>query len=448
MPANYRVHCAAAVFLLLVNFFSCGFAQHVEGNNGQILDAMPSPNNPSLARTPPMGWMSWQVFRCEVDCNLHPESCISERLFKEMTDTLVKDGFLDAGYDTISIDDCWLSWERDPTSMNLVENKTRFPSGMKALSDYVHSKKVKFGIYEDEGKETCQHYPGSEGFETIDANLFASWGIDYLKLDGCYNNETGFAVGYPKFGSALASTNRNITYSCSWPAYLGDNEGAKPFGDMIKAGCNLWRNWDDIQCEWTSLKSIIDHWGNFSEPLIAAAGPGHWNDPDMLIVGNDCITLVEGETQMAIWSIVAAPMIMGNDIRNLTKGSLGLLTNSEIIEINQDKMGVAGGRVLDAVHGHGCEVWSRPLQNGDLAVVLYNPEDSGQKGCALDLQYLKWNGVYAKRAYARDVIQKKDAGPVCGSSTYPVAAHGVKFFRLSLKAPSGKAANGDFSGCL
>ena len=343
-----ELHAYYAAIALVIFVASCSAIQATVGNYRGGLEDMPLPNNPTLARTPPMGWMSWQVFRCEVDCDMYPERCISERLFKEMTDTLVDDGFLAAGYDTISIDDCWLSWERDPTSMNLVENKTRFPSGMKSLSDYVHSKNVKFGIYEDEGKETCQHYPGSEGFETLDANLFASWGVDYLKLDGCNNNISGYDIGYPKFGSALANTNRNITYSCSWPAYLGDNENMKPFGDMVKAGCNLWRNWDDIQCEWSSLRSIIDHWGNFSKALIAAAGPGHWNDPDMLIVGNDCISLVEGETQMAIWSIVAAPLLMSNDLRNIAEEYADLLKNPEVIAVNQDKLGKQGGLVFSS----------------------------------------------------------------------------------------------------
>ena len=150
----------------------------------------------------------------------------------------------------------------------------------------------------------------------------------------------------------------------------------------------------------------------------------------MLIVGNDCITLAEGETQMAIWSIIAAPLIMGNDIRNLTKGSLELLTNPEIIAINQDKMGTAGGRVLNTVNGDGCEVWARPLQNGDLAVALYNEGDLDQEGCPLDLSYLKWDGIYQRHAYARDVIQRKDLGVICQLEKYPVVAHGVKFLRL------------------
>ena len=152
-------------------------------------------------------------------------------------------------------------------------------------------------------------YPGSEGSEGIDAATFASWGVTYLKLDGCYNNATGYRSGYPAMGAALQATGANITYSCSWPAYLGGNESAKPFDAMVAAGCNTWRNWADIQCSWGSLSSIIDHWGDYTATLQRVAGPTHWNDPDMLLIGakgrdgKNCLTVEEERTQMAIWSV-------------------------------------------------------------------------------------------------------------------------------------------------
>ena len=250
-----------------------------------------------------MGWMSWEVFRCETDCSAHPDACINERLYKEMADALQTDGYVAAGYKTISIDDCWesgtpgvLRRPGEPLQMNA----SRFPSGPKALADYIHARGAKFGIYSDEGTQTCQGYYGSRGYEDLDARTFASWGVgvrcpdaayrfygvdalitqvDYLKLDGCNNDAQGFATGYPAMGRALQKSGRDIVYSCSWPAYIGDDEGAKPYDAMADAGCHLWRNWHDVQCEWSSVRTIMNHWGNNSVALEKAAGPGRWNDP-------------------------------------------------------------------------------------------------------------------------------------------------------------------------
>ena len=383
--------------------------------------------NDSFAKTPPMGWMSWQTFRCQVDCESHPDGCVSEKLYREIADQLEKDNYHAYGYNHLMIDDCWMAWTRDPESGELMANATRFPSGMASMGEYVHSKNLRFGIYEDEGSKTCQNYPGSEGHETLDANLFAKWQVDYLKLDGCNNNIQGYTTGYPKFGDALAKSGRNITYSCSWPAYLGDDESKKPFGDFVKAGCNLWRNWADVQCMWSSVKGIIEHWGEYSQVLAKAAGPGHWNDPDMLLAGTDCLTLTEETTQMAIWSIVAAPLIMGNDVRNMTKGSLELLQNKDIIAVDQDILGKAGVRITEK--GVTSQVWTRELNGGDMGVVLYNSAD-GDDGVsiALDLQQI---GFGEQIAHVRDLVNNKDLGIVQVRKNFTVLPHGVQMFRLS-----------------
>lgn len=209
-----------------------------------------------LARTPPMGWMSWELFRCNVDCDADPANCIGERLYEETATALAAAGFLAAGYDTVHIDDCWETLPGRNASGFLSPNATRFPSGFEGpngLGAYFHSKGLKFGLYSDEGAKTCGGYPGSKGNEALDARTFAAWGVDYLKLDGCYNQASAYQQGYSAMGKALRSQDRPIVYSCSWPAYLGSNETAKPWASVIAAGCNLWRNWDDIQCNWKVL---------------------------------------------------------------------------------------------------------------------------------------------------------------------------------------------------
>ena len=175
-------------------------------------------------------------------------------------------------------------------------------------------------------------------------------------------------------GAALANSGRDIVYSCSWPAYIGSNESEKPFSTFIADGCNLWRNWDDIQCNWNSLSSIIDDWGDWGPVLTTYAGPGHWNDPDMLLIGNDCITDAEARTQMAIWSIIAAPLIMGNDVRNLTASTLAILSNEHAIAVNQDVLGKQGLRLTASNVSE--QVWARPLHDGSVAVGLYNKADT------------------------------------------------------------------------
>lgn len=357
----------------------------------------PGPNG--LARTPPMGWMSWQAFRCQTDCTSHPDDCVNERLYMQMADAMSEGGYLEAGYNQVSIDDCWEDLKGRNSDGELVADPDRFPSGMKVLGDYMHSKNIDFGTYSDAGTRTCGGFPGSKGYEEIDAKTFASWGVDYLKLDGCYNDETGFVHDYPAMGAALQASGRNITYSCSWPAYLGGDESTKPFDAMIDAGCNLWRNWIDIQCDWGVTDRIIEHWGQYGEVMVATAGPGHWHDPDMLLIGAGCLTSEEERTQMAIWSIVAAPLVMGNDLRNVSQSSKSILLNKDAIAVDQDTLGKMGKRLdsqaspkqnwtqdflgRDVSSATSTEIWSRELSGGDVAVALYNRDGGSPSGIAV-----------------------------------------------------------------
>eukprot|EP00930_Biecheleria_cincta_P095308 TRINITY_DN87286_c0_g1_i1.p1 TRINITY_DN87286_c0_g1~~TRINITY_DN87286_c0_g1_i1.p1 ORF type:complete len:503 (-),score=63.71 TRINITY_DN87286_c0_g1_i1:211-1719(-) len=340
----------------------------------------PALKSTGLARTPPMGWMSWQVFRCEVDCEAHPQGCINEQLYMQMADAAISHGYLAAGYRTISVDDCWQNHQRSEEGL-LLPDSSRFPSGMKALGHYMHARGLQFGIYSDAGTGTCMSYPGSKGYFELDAHTFAAWGVDYLKLDGCYDNTTGYMKDYPAMGAALQASGRDIVYSCSWPAYLGDDESTKPFNSMVSAGCHLWRNWVDIQCDWSVTDRIIEHWGQYNDLMAQTAGPGRWHDPDMLLIGAGCLSRHEEQTQMAIWSIVAAPLIMGNDLRNVSKESMNILLNTDAIAISQDPLGKMGTRLKSADVTR--QVWSRPLAGGSVAVVLYNRQAGSPAGVAV-----------------------------------------------------------------
>jgi len=309
-----------------------------------------------LARTPPMGWLAWERFRCNTDCANDPHNCISERLFRQMTDLVVSDGYQDVGYSYINVDDCWLAHTRDRHG-RLQADPHRFPSGMKALADYVHSKGMKFGIYEDYGNFTCAGYPGILGHLKTDADTFADWDVDYVKLDGCYSLPTDMDRGYPDFGYYLNATGRPMLYSCSWPVYQ-TYSGMTPNYTAIINTCNLWRNFDDIQDSWSSVASVIDHYGDNQDVIIANAGPGHWNDPDMLIIGNFGLSYEQSKTQMAMWAIFAAPLLMSVDLRTIKPDYKAILQNRHIISVNQDRLGIQGRRIYKQ---KGIEIWARPI---------------------------------------------------------------------------------------
>ncbi|KAK6976707.1 alpha-N-acetylgalactosaminidase [Biomphalaria glabrata] len=323
-----------------------------------------------LARTPPMGWLSWQRFRCNTDCDNDPLNCISERLYKDMADRLAADGYREAGYEYVNIDDCWAALQRDPVTLRLVADPKRFPSGIKALADYVHSKGLKLGIYGDMGVYTCGGYPGSKFTLKTDADTFAEWGVDSLKLDGCYSNTDDFTVAYPIMEFYLNRTGRPILYSCSWPAYQ-----STPDYPRIAEFCNIWRNYDDIDDSWDSVKSIIQFYGDDKGNFSSVAGPGNFNDPDMIIIGDKGLSESQEEAQMAMWAMMAAPLFLSNDLRNVSDRARNLIQNKGAIEINQDPLGIQGKRVQQA---NGIQIWLRPVvPAGSYAFAILNLNDGG-----------------------------------------------------------------------
>jgi len=312
--------------------------------------------NNGLALTPPMGWLSWERYRCITDCELYPYECISEWLFRNATDLLVSEGYARLGYEYVIIDDCWLAKTRDENG-RLQPDPDRFPSGIKALADYIHRKGLKFGIYEDYGNETCAGYPGIIDHMQLDAETFAAWDVDYVKLDGCNSEPKDMDKGYPEFGRYLNETGRPMVYSCSWPVYQ-EEEGIPPNFTALIENCNLWRNYDDIQDSWSSVTSIMDYFARKQDHIAQYAGPGHWNDPDMLNIGNFGLSVDQSQAQMAVWSVLAAPLLISTDLANISPQAKAILQNPRAIQINQDPLGIQGRRVLT---NHSIDVWTRQI---------------------------------------------------------------------------------------
>lgn len=312
---------------------------------------------PELAATPPMGWNSWNKFACSVD----------ENMIKEMADAMVASGMRDAGYVYINIDDCWHG-QRDENGF-IHPDPDRFPSGIKALADYIHSRGLKLGIYSDAGSQTCGGRPGSRGYEFQDALTYARWGIDYLKYDWCNTESLNAEGAYKTMAAALKKAGRPIVLSiCEW----GDN---KPWLWAENVG-HLWRTSGDI---YNCFDCIEDHgtwksWGvmqilDKQEGLRKYAGPGHWNDPDMLEIGNGALTPGEDRAHFSMWAMLAAPLIAGNDLRSMNDETRKILTNRRVIAVNQDKLGVQALKYKD---DGDFEIWFKPLENGDWAVAFLN----------------------------------------------------------------------------
>ncbi|XP_059479744.1 alpha-N-acetylgalactosaminidase-like [Neocloeon triangulifer] len=330
-----------------------------------------------LSLTPPMGWLAWERFRCITNCTLYPDDCISDKLFRTMADLLVSQGYAAVGYDYINIDDCWLSKERDANG-RLQADPERFPYGIKDLAAYVHSKGLKFGIYEDFGNFTCAGYPGVIDNLKLDAETFASWDVDYVKLDGCYAELVDMETGYPEFGFHMNQTGRPMVYSCSWPAYQTE-KGIDPNYTVLAQHCNLWRNYDDIQDSYASLRHILDYFGQKQDDMGPFAGPGHWNDPDMLLIGNYGLSLDQSKLQMALWAILAAPLFMSTDLRTIRPEHKEILQNTRIIAIDQDPLGIQGRIVYNVSK---IEIWTRKITpvEGDqysFAIAVASRRDDG-----------------------------------------------------------------------
>ena len=355
-----------------------------------------------LARTPPMGWNSWNHFGCDV----------SEQLIKEEADAIAASGMRDAGYQYVVIDDCWQT-ARDARGV-IVADSARFPHGIKALADYVHGKKLKFGIYTDAGTKTCQGRPATLGHEEQDARTYASWGVDYVKEDWC--NATGLVAPtqYAKFRDALARAGRPIVLSiCEW----GSNqpwEWAPPIG-------NLWRTTDDIEDKWPSMLSNLDQNGQHA----SVARPGAWNDPDMLEVGNGGMTDGEYRAHFSLWAIMAAPLIAGHDVRSMSPATREILTNREVIAVDQDSLGRQGMLVWEAPPE--LQVWSKPLADGSRAVALLNRSGSSAKITASFPRL----GLHGDSATVRDLWAHEDRGTFRGHYEADVPSHAVVMVRVT-----------------
>jgi alpha-galactosidase len=368
-----------------------------------------------LALTPPMGWNSWNKFACDVN----------EDMIRSMADAMVKSGMKDAGYEYINVDDCW-QVSRDANG-NIVADPQRFPHGMKALGDYIHSLGLKFGLYSDAGSKTCAGRPGGLGHEYQDALQYATWGVDYLKYDWCNTTTQDAKASYANIRSALDAAGRPIVLSiCEWGT-------AKPWLWGREVGGNMWRTTGDISDRWTGQKKWPDG-SCCSNGMLAIldlqvglgsyAGPGHWNDPDMLEVGNGGMTDTEYRSHFSLWAILAAPLISGNDLREMRPEIHDILTSKEVIAVDQDPLGRQGERVWK---NGDFEVWAKQLKDGSRAVLLLNRSSVEEEISA------NWEDIgYPDHlsASVRDLWQHKELGKFTGKFSAPVASHGVVVVRV------------------
>jgi alpha-galactosidase len=358
-----------------------------------------------LAKTPPMGWNSWNKFAGQVD----------DAAVRSIADAVSTNGMKEAGYIYINIDDTWEGDSRDAQG-NITTNK-KFPD-MKVLADYVHGKGLKIGIYSSPGPNTCAGYEGSYGHEEQDARTYAAWGIDYLKYDWCgarniYRDEEMPAV-YQKMGDALAKSGRAIVYSlCQY-----GRDDVWKWGPDVSG--NLWRTTSDIRDSWDSMAKI----GFDQDPLASWAGPGHWNDPDMLEIGNGGMNDTEYRTHMSLWAMLAAPLLAGNDLRSVSKPTMDILTNRDVIAVDQDALGRQARRIWQEGE---TEVWIRDLTGGAQAVAVFN------KGTRDANVTVGWKDLGLNKApkNARDLWLHRDVPVVREGFTGNVPAHGAVMLRVS-----------------
>jgi alpha-galactosidase len=357
-----------------------------------------------MARTPPMGWNSWNHFKAQVD----------DATVRGVADAIASNGMKDAGYLYVNIDD---TWEGARDANGNIQANSKFPD-MKALADYVHSKGLKLGLYSSPGPKTCAGYEGSYGHEAQDAKTWAAWGIDYVKYDWCSASvmfQQGDEHGvYQIMGDALRTSGRPIVFSlCQYGA-----EDVQTWGANV--GGNLWRTTGDIQDNWNSMSHI-----GFDQqiPLTSYAGPGHWNDPDMMEVGNGGMTSDEYKTHFSLWAILAAPLIAGNDVRNLSDDTKAILLNKDVIAIDQDPLGAEGTRISKDADA---EVWAKPLANHAYAIALFN------RGADPATIAVKWSDVkISGKSKVRDLWQHKNLGKLASGYSAQVPSHGVVMLRVT-----------------
>jgi hypothetical protein len=338
-----------------------------------------------MGRKPPMGWLSWTAFYCETDCEKHPNACINEELYKGQADVLVNEGYKDVGYEFMNVDDCWAEKERDPTTKRMVADKIRFKSGMKALGDYLHGKGLKYGLYSDIGTKTCGGYPGelTEDGKTdyfdIDAKAYAEWGVDSLKVDGCFIDPKIMGPLYSQLSDSLNKTGRPILYYCSMPFFQATTAGYKPEDidfNLMRDKCQSWRFYNDINNSWASVRDIIGFWEKGVDVYSKYHGPFGWFDPDMVIVGCDgpnALTLNQATSQFAFWSIMSAPLLLSNDLRTVKPEFKAIMQNKGMIAINQDDRGAMAKKVI----GDNVGIWLKPLAAKNQFAVLYHNWDDG-----------------------------------------------------------------------
>ncbi|CAF1178666.1 unnamed protein product [Adineta steineri] len=362
-----------------------------------------------LGKTPQMGWNSWNHFGCN----------INETVIRQTADALIATGLAKAGYNYINVDDCWAS-SRDPQTKFIIPDPNGFPSGMASLADYVHSRGLLFGLYSDAGISTCAGRPGSYGYEEIDAHIYAQWKVDYLKYDNCNSKPTNKTIKerYERMRDALNHTGRPIFYSaCEW-------------GEMLPAlwfrsVANSWRTTGDIVDTWLSMLFNID----INDLFADYAAPYGFNDPDMLEIGNGGMTLNEYRTHMSLWSIAKSPLLIGCDVRNISKESLEILTNSEVIAVNQDPLGIQGKKIRIDLD-HDTEIWAGPLVDGSKVVITFNRADNTADKILVSFTDLGWNSTTTVNI--RDLWLHKDLGEFKGNYTaYNIESHGVQMVKMT-----------------
>lgn len=380
-----------------------------------------------LAKTPQMGWNSWNKFACD----------INEELIREIADAMIEKGIADAGYVYINLDDCWHASERDADGFIQCDAE-RFPSGIKALADYVHERGLKLGIYSDAGTHTCGGRLGSLGHEYQDALQYARWGIDYLKYDWCSTDNINAKGAYTLMSNALRAAGRPILFSmCEWGT-AKPWEWAKDIAHSWRTTGDIWLSFDQVQDLGTWKAWSVMHILDMNADLRRYAGPGHWNDPDMLEVGNG-LTQSEDRAHFTMWCMLSAPLILGNDIRTVSDQTLDIILNRRVIAIDQDPLGVQGYRFLDE---GDFEVWLKPLAGGDWAFCMLN-RGSEPKQYTIEWANFDWtddevSGLSTElstKLYNIENLWKEgkeaNEGTTKRSKSITIPSHDVVLYRLS-----------------
>ncbi|HEV8562235.1 MAG TPA: NPCBM/NEW2 domain-containing protein [Actinophytocola sp.] len=370
-----------------------------------------------LARTPPMGFNNWNFTHCDAIFN--------ETTIKRVADAFVSLGLRDVGYQYLNIDDCWAETARD-ASGNLVPNRTRFPSGIKSLADYVHARGLKFGIYTSAGTKTCNSlgFPGGLGHEQQDANLFASWGVDYLKYDNCNNQGVDAQQRYGAMHDALAATGRPVVYSIT--EWGSTTPKVWTWGAPVG---NLWRTTGDISDNWSSMIGKL----HTNDDLAKYAGPGHWNDPDMLEVGNGGMTATEYRTHFSLWAMMSAPLLMGSNVPTLSQANLDILKNTDVIALDQDPL---GQQAVIVSSSNGLVVYRKPLSNGDMAVALLN-ETAATTTVSTTASAI---GMPGGSSYTLKDLWSKASRTTSGAISASVPSHGTVVYRVTRTGATAPAA--------